>query len=203
MATIKIKHVYGNPLSIAIPLDKIVHSIIDGHEVETRSEFYPNPNYDVLVILKGIGLIRYEYVANVNGNVVSIKDSGEIRVGKYSVEVVAYDENEERRRYKVNSIIEIVDATIDAGIDKDIEFNIQEYILDGAVYLYAKGDKGDKGDKGYTGVGIQSVEQIQTSDVSGGTNIVRVTLTNGETSDFEVKNGRTTITVEGETLKIK
>ena len=151
MATIKIKHVYGNPLSIAIPLDKIVHSIVDGHEVETRSEFYPNPNYDVLVILKGIGLkgiglIRYEYVANVNGNVVSIKDSEEIRVGKYSVEVLAYDENKDRVRYKVNSIIEIVDATIDAGIDPDIEFDIQEYILDGAVYLYAKGDKGDKGD---------------------------------------------------------
>lgn len=184
MATIKIKHVYGNPLSIAIPLDKIVHSIIDGHEVETRSEFYPNQNYDVLVILKGIGLIRYEYVANVNGNVVSIKDSGEIRVGKYSVEVLAYDENKERVRYKVNSIIEIVDATIDAGIDPDIEFDIQEYILDGAVYLYAKGDKGD------TGVGIQSVEQIQTSEVSGGTNVIRVTLTNGNTSDFEVKNGQ-------------
>nr|DAQ19359.1 MAG TPA: hypothetical protein [Caudoviricetes sp.] len=133
MSTIKIKHVYGNPLSIAIPLDKIVRSIIDGHEVETRSEFYPNPNYDVLVILKGIGPIRYEYVANVNGNVVSIKDSGEIRVGKYSVEVLAYDENKERVRYKVNSIIEIVDATIDAGIDPDIEVGIQEYILDGAV----------------------------------------------------------------------
>lgn len=201
MATIKIKHVYGNPLSIAIPLDKIVRSIIDGHEVETRSEFYPNPNYDVLVILKGIGMIRYEYVANVNGNVVSIKDSGEIRVGKYSVEVLAYDENEERVRYKVNSIIEIVDATIDAGIDPDIEFDIQEYILDGAVYLYAKGDKGDKGD---TGVGVQSLEQIQTSDVSGGTNVIRVTLTNGNTSDFEVKNGQMpTMYVENETLYIK
>lgn len=198
MDTIKIKHVYGNPLSIAIPLDKIVHSIIDGHEVETRSEFYPNQNYDVLVILKGIGLIRYEYVANVNGNVVSIKDSGEIRVGKYSVEVLAYDENKERVRYKVNSIIEIVDATIDAGIDPDIEFDIQEYILDGAVYLYAKGDKGD------TGVGIQSVEQIQTSEVSGGTNVIRVTLTNGNTSDFEVKNGqKPTMYVENETLYIK
>lgn len=198
MATTKIKHVYGNPLSIAIPLDKIVHSIIDGHEVETRSEFYPNPNHDVLVILKGVGIIRYKYVANVNGNVVSIKDSGEIRVGKYSVEVLAYDENEERVRYKVNSIIEIVDATIDAGIDHDIEFDIQEYILDGAVYLYAKGDKGD------TGVGIQSVEQIQTSEVSGGTNVIRVTLTNGNTSDFEVKNGQMpTMYVENETLYIK
>lgn len=198
MATTKIKHVYGNPLSIAIPLDKIVHSIIDGHEVETRNEFYPNPNHDVLVILKGVGIIRYEYVANVNGNVVSIKDSGEIRVGKYSVEVLAYDENKERVRYKVNSIIEIVDATIDAGIDPDIEFDIQEYILDGAVYLYAKGDKGD------TGVGIQSVEQIQTSEVSGGTNVIRVTLTNGNTSDFEVKNGQMpTMYVENETLYIK
>lgn len=195
---VKIRHVYGNPLSIAIPLDKIVHSIIDGHEVETRSEFYPNPNYDVLVILKGIGQIRYEYVANVNGNVVSIKDFGEVRVGKYSVEVLAYDENEERVRYKVNSIIEIVDATIDAGIDPDIEFDIQEHILDGAVYLYAKGDKGD------AGVGIQSVEQIQTSDVSGGTNVIRVTLTNGNTSDFEIKNGQQpTMYVENETLYIK
>lgn len=112
--------------------------------------------------------------------------------------MLAYDENEERVRYKVNSIIEIVDATIDAGIDPDIEFDIQEYTLDGAVYLYAKGDKGD------TGVGIQSVEQIQTSEVSGGTNVIRVTLTNGNTSDFEIRNGsQPTIYVENKTLYIK
>ena len=39
------------------------------------------------------------------------------------------------------------------------------------------------------GTGIQSVEQTQTSEESGGTNEITVTLTNGVTSKFYVRNG--------------
>ena len=51
------------------------------------------------------------------------------------------------------------------------------------------GDKGDKGDKGDTGVGVQSVKQTTTSNVDSGYNVVTVTLTDGTTSTFSVKNG--------------
>lgn len=52
-----------------------------------------------------------------------------------------------------------------------------------------KGDKGDKGDTGATGVGVKSVVQTTTSSADGGDNIITVTLTNGTTSTFTVKNG--------------
>ena len=54
-----------------------------------------------------------------------------------------------------------------------------------------KGDsvKGDKGDTGATGVGVSSVKQTTTSSADGGSNVVTVTLSNGTTSTFTVKNG--------------
>ena len=76
-----------------------------------------------------------------------------------------------------------------------------------------KGDKGDKGDTGEqgpkgetgatgatgatgpqgatgpTGTGIQSVEQTTESQESGGENIITVTMTDGRTAEFSVRNG--------------
>lgn len=61
-----------------------------------------------------------------------------------------------------------------------------------------KGDKGDtgsqgpKGDTGATGpqgVGVSKVEQTTTSTADAGTNVITVTLSNGNTSTFNVKNG--------------
>lgn len=51
--------------------------------------------------------------------------------------------------------------------------------------------KGDKGDsiKGADGVSISSVKQTTTSSADGGSNVVTVTLSNGTTSTFTVKNG--------------
>lgn len=49
--------------------------------------------------------------------------------------------------------------------------------------------EGGGGIAGEDGVGIESVVQTTTSAVDGGTNIVTVTLTDGSTSTFQVKNG--------------
>jgi hypothetical protein len=49
--------------------------------------------------------------------------------------------------------------------------------------------KSAQGDKGDTGVGVQSVVQTTTSNDDDGSNIVTVTLTDGTTSTFSVKNG--------------
>lgn len=43
---------------------------------------------------------------------------------------------------------------------------------------------------GGNGVGIEKIEQIKTSTASSGVNVVRVYLTNGDSYDFEVRNGR-------------
>lgn len=64
-----------------------------------------------------------------------------------------------------------------------------------------RGEKGDKGDNGadgrdgrdgidgVNGVGVASIVQTTTSTVSGGTNVITATLTNGEQSTFDIMNG--------------
>lgn len=44
--------------------------------------------------------------------------------------------------------------------------------------------------EGGNGVGIEKIDQIKTSTASSGVNVVRVYLTNGDSYDFEVRNGR-------------
>lgn len=62
-------------------------------------------------------------------------------------------------------------------------------ISGGSGEVGPQGPQGDKGDKGDTGVGVQSVKQTTTSNVDSGYNVVTVTLTDGTTSTFSVKNG--------------
>lgn len=66
------------------------------------------------------------------------------------------------------------------------------------------GDRGQKGDKGEpgetgpqgavgpvgaTGVGIVSIQQITSPTTGGGVNVIRIMLSNGVTTDFQVRNG--------------
>ncbi len=51
------------------------------------------------------------------------------------------------------------------------------------------GTNGSDGSPGADGVGISSVRQTSTSNADGGSNVMTVTLSNGTTSTFTVKNG--------------
>lgn len=65
------------------------------------------------------------------------------------------------------------------------------------------GPQGPQGERGEQGVSVVSVEQIETSHASGGVNVIRETLSNGLTYDFEVRNGEKFIPVyEDGTLTI-
>ena len=52
-----------------------------------------------------------------------------------------------------------------------------------------QGPQGEQGPKGEDGVGIASVVQTTTSSADGGSNVMTVTLSDGKTSTFTVKNG--------------
>lgn len=52
-----------------------------------------------------------------------------------------------------------------------------------------KGDKGDQGEKGNDGVSISKVEQTTTGTNNGDTNIITVTMSDGNSYTFSVKNG--------------
>lgn len=52
-----------------------------------------------------------------------------------------------------------------------------------------KGEKGDKGDPGIQGVSVTKIEQTATSTADSGINTITVTLSDGTTSTFDIKNG--------------
>ena len=207
----EIRHVYGNVMKIAIPLTIRIRTLEDGRETETEEPFYPNPAYPVTIRLFNNFATVVNYTAAMSDNVALIEDDGSLPVGVYQVEVLCHDLNGNPFRYMVRSIVKIVDATADAGIEAGIEFNAETYTLEGAVFFYAKGavftphldNEGNlswtndggyenpetKNIKGPQGVSVVNVEQIQTSHESSGVNVVRVTLSNGQTFDFEVTNG--------------
>lgn len=178
MAT-RIRHVFGNVLRVAIPLDALVVSMVNGEVSKDKQDFYPNTDFPVQIVLRKGGGIKYTFTADVRDDIVSFEDMGTISIGTYQVEVLCRNQAGEPCRYMVRSIIQIVDATADAGIESGIEFNCECYTLDGGIFLALKGEDG---------VGIQDVN-IVTSDEPGGTNTVTIILTDGRTFSFSILNG--------------
>lgn len=83
--------------------------------------------------------------------------------------------------------IEDTAHAIDIATHPDIVGNDNYvYHYNDTTKQYTKTDIYVRGDDG---VGVASVTQVTTSHVSGGVNVWRITLTNGVTSDFEVRNG--------------
>lgn len=86
-----------------------------------------------------------------------------------------------------------------------VEYNGKAYNLTGAQWKsYAiaaaqsvqkgdkgdPGEKGDPGDKGDPGVGIRSIQQVQGGQQSGQANVLRITMEDGQASQFTVYNGQ-------------
>lgn len=178
MAT-RIRHVFGNVLRVAIPLDALVVRMVNGEVSKDKQDFYPNTDFPVQIVLRKGGGIKYTFTADVRDDIVSFEDMGTISIGTYQVEILCRNQAGEPCRYMVRSIIQIVDATADAGIEPGIEFNCECYTLDGGIFLALKGEDG---------VGIQDVN-IVTSDEPGGTNTVTIILTDGRTFSFSILNG--------------
>lgn len=151
MDTTEIRHVYGNVMRVAIPLTMRVRTMSEGVETETEEDFYPNLSYPIEIRLMRDGGYQKSYTPDVSGNVVTFTDDGTLPLGLYQVAVLCKDQNANACRYMVRAIIRVVSATIDAGIRAGVEFDTIDYVLEGAVFFYAKGDKGDKGDKGNKG----------------------------------------------------
>lgn len=149
MATTIIKHVYGNPIQLAIPLTEKVRELVDGHEVEHIEDFYPSS--PVTVTLRSSFAV-VNYTATMEGNMAIVIDNEcMLKNGCYSITITCNDQEGRPRRFAMADAIKIVTYTADAGITAGIEFNAETYTLEGAVFFYAKGEKGDKGDKGEKG----------------------------------------------------
>lgn len=131
----KIKHVYGNVLKLDIPLTIKIRTMEGDVPTEREEPFYPDVSKGCVVILGNNYNRKIQYDATVNGNVAHIEDDGVIGIGTYKVTVKCYDEYGNPYRYMVRDIIEICDATIDAGIEAGVEFDAETYTLEGAVFV--------------------------------------------------------------------
>lgn len=78
----------------------------------------------------------------------------------------------------------------------DSSKNVSGVVYNSKTYTFAaeKGEKGDKGDTGATGVGITSVKQTVASMISGDTNVVEITTSDGKTSQVKIRNGNASTT---------
>jgi len=175
----QIRVVYGNVLRLAIPLTVRTVEIVDGEIEFTDTDFIPSSDYPVNVVLSKVATKIHFEATMQDGNVAYFEDKGTIPVGKYDITVTCKDDDGNPYRFNQRTVIEIVNSTIDAGIEQPIEYEVNTWYLNAALYLALKGKDG---------VGIFDI-QIQQSDVVGGENIVTFILTDGTTHSFSVLNG--------------
>lgn len=130
----RIWHVQGNVLRIAIPLT--LRSLVkDGDEmIATDTDFIPSSEYPVRVVFSK-GKITYPVEATMEDNVAIIEDNGKIPVGTYDISVECRDDIGRPYRFKQNAVLQVVDATADAGIDEEIEYEATTWYLNAAVFL--------------------------------------------------------------------
>lgn len=137
-----IKHVYGNVLNFEIPLTVKIVTLEDGETSEREEPFYPDTTQPVKVKLTNQYSTGLTYDAEVTGNVLHIEDRGLIRQGKYGVTVTCTGQDGNPYRYMCKDAIEVVNATADAGIEAGVEFDVETYILEGAVFIdYTSGEQ--------------------------------------------------------------
>lgn len=133
-STPRIIHVFGNVLRVAIPLT-LRNVVKDGDEiVVTDTDFIPSSDYPVNVIfLKGKK--AYQLTATMDGNVATVEDDGNIAIGTYDIIVECRDDIGRHYRFKQNAVLRVVDATAEAGIEEEIEYEVKTWYLNAAVYL--------------------------------------------------------------------
>ena len=136
-----IPHVQGNVLSLAIKLQTETVTVDNGHVTKTYTDFVPNPNFPVTVLLAS-GLFSKKLTATMDGNVAHITDNGTLHIGKYSIEILCRDSYCNRMRFKKDAVVRVYDLTREADIPEGIEFSSETHWLTGAVFIAYGGSGG-------------------------------------------------------------
>lgn len=171
----KIRHVYGNVLRIAVPLTKRTVEVIDGVITAVDTDFVPSTDYPIAIILDK-GNAQLKMLAQLRGNSIAyFEDKGTIPVGVYSITVTCKDGEGNPYRFKERAVLQVVDVTADAGINPGIEYDVEEYYLDNAVFFAS-------------GTADRGIDHIETSYNEEAT-IVSFYLTDGSVESFSVSSG--------------
>jgi len=174
-----IHHVFGNVLRVAIPLTLRTIELVDGEVVHTDTDFIPSSDYPVNVVFSK-GAVKVSLKAEMrNGNIAYVEDKGTIAVGNYDITVKCFDDNGNPYRFNQAMVLNVVNATAEAGIVAPIEYEVETWYLDAAIYLALKGEDG---------VGIADITTKSSAEI-GGMNVVTIVLTDGRTKSFSILNG--------------
>lgn len=191
MAT-SVNYIQGNSLRIILPL-----MVIQLHEDGTTTEgsFVPLDGDIYVVTLKGQRQYRYTPTIEVvdGDNCAVVELMGIENYGTYGIEIVVTRADGTRLRYANPDALTLEQYTGTISGGGDAPLIIGGVVLDPSLFIFAKGDRGDDGADGADGtdgVGVVSIVQTTTSTESGGINVITCTLTNGDVSTFEIRNGK-------------
>lgn len=134
-----IKHVEGNTLTCAIPLQDRITRYVDGEKVTTVEDFYPLDTDTVTVKLTTGFTTVIPMECQVTDNVVTFTDNGTLPAAHYGIEITVVRASGDKKRYYSEYEINIVDETCEAGIPDDIEYDVETYDLEAAVFDMMRG----------------------------------------------------------------
>lgn len=162
-------------MRIAVPLTKRTVEVVDGVITAVDTDFVPSTDYPIAIILDK-GNAQLKMLAQLRGNNIAyFEDKGTIPVGVYSITVTCKDSEGNPYRFKERAVLQVVDVTADAGINPGIEYDVEEYYLDNAVFFAS----------GTADRGIDHIETTYNEEMT----IVSFYLTDGTVESFSVSSG--------------
>ena len=133
----EIKHVYGNALRIAIPLNVITTELIEGRVTVVDSPLTPVGDVTICLI-SSVGN-RISRKATVNGTTALVDLGCSTPVGTYSIEVYCKDGYDNNMRYSQHSAVKVVNSTAEAGITPGVEFDAVKKELSAHIFWLGGG----------------------------------------------------------------
>lgn len=133
----KIIWVRGNTQQLLIPLEK---EVVSPSGDITTVDFYPDEEAVIKVILYN-DYRKYEYTPSLDGNLLTITDSGTLAVGCYGVAVTVKNPDGTRLHSNWNHQV-VVTATNNSVLKEWDEFKQQDVKARAAIFFFAKGDPG-------------------------------------------------------------
>lgn len=98
--------VQGNPLTLRIPLEKVIITP-DGTQT---TDYVPQEGDELVVKLKSERK-TYEYTPEIEGNIAIITDESRLLIGLYAVEVTVTEAEGAKRRSYYPNVIQVVQST--------------------------------------------------------------------------------------------
>ena len=157
-------------------------SVEDVQQTHTSTEDGGN---NVITVTLSDGTIKSFTVKN--GSKGSKGDKGD-KGDPFSIKKIYNSVNEMNLDFNNSSILKGEFVLVNTG-DVEDEDNAKLYVKDSDSYKFITDLSGAKGIQGPQGVSVSNVAQTITSTADGGNNVITVTLSNGATKTFTVKNG--------------